>query len=77
MSTSNFKVNIKSGLKELKDLSDKKAEEQNNLRSNVTYKLIDIDEIRYNYDVICLNYVVKYDIFFHKFLTLYNKGFNY
>jgi len=50
-SISSGKINIKSGLKELKDKADQKAEEQNNLRSNVTYKLIDLYEIRYNHDV--------------------------
>ena len=52
---SSGKLNIKSGLKELKEKADQKAEEQNSLRSNVTYKLIDLYEIRYNHDVMTGN----------------------
>ena len=51
ISSSSTKINIKSGLKEMKEKAEQKAQEQNNLRSNVTYKLIDLYEIRYNYEV--------------------------
>jgi hypothetical protein len=39
-------------LRELRDLSSKQIEETNALMTNVTYKLIDLNEIRYQYDVI-------------------------
>lgn len=34
-------------LKELKDLANQERDEQNALISSATYKLVDIDEIRY------------------------------
>ena len=40
-----------SKLKELKQLSDKQFEDQKALMSAVSYKLVDIDEIRYYADV--------------------------
>lgn len=39
-----------SRIKELKELSKKQSDEQQTLLSNVTYKLVDIDEIRFYAD---------------------------
>ena len=53
-------VKVTSSLRDLKESSNKHLEEQNNLRANFTYKLIDINEIRYHVDV---NFVIR--LFFY------------
>ncbi len=55
-----------SKLKELKQLSDKQFEDQKALMSAVSYKLVDIDEIRYYADV---RKAFEYIFFLHESLV--------
>ncbi len=65
-----------SKLRELRDLSSKQIEESNALMTNVTYKLIDLNEIRYLYDVTYFKFQLYIIFLFVCLLFSLNLGFN-